>query len=43
VAISTVIGIAAGLVLLAAALRYEHRRLTPQVLISHAPADATQA
>ena len=40
VAISTVIGVIAGLALLAAALRYEHRRLTPQVLISHASADA---
>jgi hypothetical protein len=42
VAIATVVGVVAGLVLLALALRYEHRRLTPQVLISHAPADATQ-
>jgi hypothetical protein len=40
VAISTLVGIVAGLVLLAAALRYEHRRLTPQVLISHASTDA---
>jgi hypothetical protein len=42
VAISTVIGVVAGLALLTAALRHEHRRLTPQVLISHGPADATQ-
>jgi hypothetical protein len=42
VAISTVVGVVAGLALLTAALRYEHRRLTPQVLISHGPADVMQ-
>jgi hypothetical protein len=41
VAISTVVGIVAGLALLVLALRYEHRRLTPQVLISHGPADGS--
>jgi hypothetical protein len=35
VAIATVIGVVAGLILLVLALRYEHRRLTPHVLISH--------
>jgi hypothetical protein len=40
-AAATGTGIAAGLILLALALRYEHRRLTPQVLTSHAPAAAT--
>jgi hypothetical protein len=39
VAISTVVGIIAGLAIMVLALRYEHRRLTPQVLISHGPAD----
>jgi hypothetical protein len=39
VAISTVVGVVAGLAIMALALRYEHRRLTPQVLISHGPAD----
>jgi hypothetical protein len=39
VGIATVIGIAAGLALLALALRYEHRRLTPQVLSAHGQAD----
>jgi hypothetical protein len=41
VAISTVVGIVAGLALLGLALRYEHQRLTPQVLISHGPADGS--
>jgi hypothetical protein len=35
VALATAIGIAAGLILLVIALRYEHRRLTPQVLTAH--------
>jgi len=38
VAIATAAGVVVGLVLLALALRYEHRRLTPQVLSSHATA-----
>ena len=40
VGIATVIGVAAGLALLALALRYEHRRLTPQVLFSPGQADS---
>lgn len=35
VAAATAIGIAAALTLLVVALRYEHRRLTPQVLTAH--------
>jgi hypothetical protein len=35
VALATAIGIAAGLILLVLALRYEHRRLTPEVLTAH--------
>jgi hypothetical protein len=35
VAVATVTGIVAGLIILALALRYEHQRLTPQVLSSH--------
>jgi hypothetical protein len=38
IAVATVIGIVAGLALLAAFLRYEHQRLTPQVLSAHGPA-----
>ena len=40
VGITTVVGIAAGLALLALALRYEHGRLTPQVLFSPGQADS---
>jgi hypothetical protein len=40
VAIATAIGVVAGLILLAAGLRYEHGRLTPQVLTSHGVAAA---
>ena len=36
VPVATAIGVVAGLILLVLALRYEHRRLTPQVLTSHA-------
>jgi len=36
---ATIMGIAAGLALLALALRYEHGRLTPQVLSAHGQAD----
>jgi hypothetical protein len=35
VPIATAVGVVAGLLLLVLALRYEHRRLTPQVLSSH--------
>jgi hypothetical protein len=35
VAAATAVGIVAGLVMLVLALRYQHRRLTPQVLSSH--------
>jgi len=35
VAVATAIGVVAGLIFLVLALRYEHQRLTPQVLTSH--------